>query len=512
MKRLSHVLLVLGFLASCLIGPRADAQADAGVTSATILLADATTPQRDGSHKAMLLSLRKLDDPAMLPLFTGLSNSPYLTMRIHGRLGAASLSPTRRIDLSMLAEIDDPRELVQVLSAAIDDDLIDNAGMATLLTWNGLDLPLRQAIALRLLARGGEVDVTPFRVSLDLPINENTPAAKLLQYALAGLLLAEAGDEASKAMGQSALAKLATVQSQWTDAVIGQTLDAAMRQGYSSAGGLAMPVAKGANHEGQLRLLAIQSALRLGAPGAAAVWQSMFRDEQSTAQRIRLAMIALDAAAQVEPALFDTLNNQGEWIGYIAKAGRAIASQRVDASAFEPLIATGQPLSIQWIITHCQRDTPDYGPALLALVIKHHDKGLAHHRSRMTQVGIAAATAWCELYPDRLEPLMAMLATTRDDDLPIRQVALMGIANARGDLASLAKAVEPDLHNDFTTESLRLFIRARHGAQLTDAEWRRVSDIVQGVGNLNASMRLQLGWAYLKQQGQANAAITQALR
>ncbi len=520
MRHLSCVLLVLVVLAGGLIGPSAVAQADPGVTAAINLLKDATKPQRDASHNVMLIGLRQLEDPALLPLFQALSGSPYLSMRVHGRLGVAALSPQRRIDLTALAEIDDQRELVQVLSAAIDDDLIDNKGMATLLTWNGLDLPLRQAIALRLLAAGGEVDTAPFRESLQIEISDDINAAKLLQYALAALLLAETGDEA----GRAALDKLSTLEADNAEAVIAQILDAAMRQGFASAGSFAITVANDPDRSPSLQLLAIQAALRLNEPSSAKRWQAMFKGQTDTAQRIRLAMIGLDASEQVKPELFDTLANQGEWIDAIAKAGRAISIQNKNlATVFDPLVATGQPLSVQWVVTYCQRDTPAQGPDLLELVIQHHNAAPPHHRGRITQTAIDATTALCELYPKEANERLAKRLDVKqvrpngiaDDGLYLlrRQIMLMGIARARSKaLSPLAKAIESDTENDFTTDALRLFIRARHAASLTDKEWDRISDIVQGVGQLDASMRLQLGWAYLKHKGQAAPAITQALR
>ena len=89
----------------------------------------------------------------------------------------------------------------------------------------------------------------------------------------------------------------------------------------------------------------------------------------------------------------------------------------------------------------------------------------------------------------------------------------MGIANARSDqLEPIAKHISNDEHSDFTTQALRLFILARHGMPISGREWDKLSDIVQGVGNFGDTMRLQLGWAYLKHKGQAKHAITQALR
>ena len=495
-------------------------QTDPGVQSALDLLKDATKPQRDGSHNALLLGLRQLEDPALLELFQGLSGSPYLSMRIHARLGAAALSPQRHIDLSILAEIEDQRELVQVLSAAIDDELINNDAMATLLTWQGLDLPLRQAIALRLLAAGGKVDTKPFRESLQVELNEELPASKLLQYALAGLLLAEAGDDA----GVAALDKLIGLQGEAADAVIAQTLDAAMRQGLTSAGRLGLAIAKDKKRDAAIRLLAIQSAMRLKTPGAAKAWQPMFLSEEGAAQRIRLAMIALDAAEQVEPALFDTLDKQGVWISAIAQAGRAIASKQDDlANAFKPLVATAQPLSVQWVVSYCQRSKPNQGPALLDLVIYPYYSPQKHHKGRIHLAKSHATTALCELYPEQANTLLAQRLNVHqvrpagigEDGIHLirRQHMLLGISRARSkELKPLAESLEPDALNDFTTEALRLFIRSRHGASLTEKEWGRISDIVQGVGQLDQAMRLQLAWAYLKHKGVSEQAITEALR
>ncbi|MGB0768811.1 MAG: hypothetical protein ACPGYV_14005, partial [Phycisphaeraceae bacterium] len=479
--------------------------------------------QRDGSHNALLVALRRLEDPALLPLFRGLSNAPFPDMRAHGRLGAAALSPQRRIDLADLAEIEDQRELVQLLSAAMDDKLIDRQGMTTLLTWDGLDLPLRQAIALRVLGLGGDVDIQPFRASLDLELSDDVNPARLLQYAIAGLLLAESDDDA----GRDALKNLLNLKGDTAEAVIGQVLDTVTRQGFDSAGPLAVMIASDTLRSGLLRLRAIQAALRLQVPTAEATWTRMFESAAEAPVRVRLAMIALDAATEVKPELFDALNNEGAWIERIANTGRAISSDHVDLpQALEPLIAIARPLSTQWLVTHVRRDKPPAGPSLLQSIVRHHHAAEPRHRGRITQTAIDAATALAEVYPDFVnqtlaqslnQPDAAEPATTtptdRDLQLARRQVLLLGLARAQGQgLEPFAQALEPDDHNDFTTDALRLFIRAKHDAPLTEPEWNRVSDIVQGVGGLDTAMRLQLAWAYLKHKNVADQAIAAALK
>lgn len=515
MKVCIKVCLALAYSFVCVTAQHTTAEPeDPGVASAQYLLQQATQPQRDGSHNTRLIALRELEDPALLPLFVGLTNSPYLTMRVHGQLGSAALSPTKRIDLTALAEIEDQRELVQLLSAGIDDGLIDNASMATLLTWDSLELPLKQAIALRLLGEGGEVNVTPFQESLDIELNDEVGPARLLQYALGALLLAEAGQDA----GRPAIEQLMKITGSTADAVIGQVLDAAMRKDFASAGALAIGVAKDSRRQAPLRLIAIQTAMRLGQAEATTTWQAMFREEESSAQRIRLAMVALDAAEQVPPEFFDTLDDQGRWIQAIAQAGRAI-SQKQDklVQAFHPLITIAQPLSAQWIISYCRRAEPIGGDKILQLIISDHRFSQPQQRGKMIQVAINAATTLCEVYPKHARAAfgeaMRVAPDQNDSDaLALRQVILVGIARAQGDLNELANTIEPDEYNDFSSDALRLFIRARHGVALTDQEWQRVSDIVQGVGQFDVAMRLQLAWAYLKHKGQGNGSIKQALR
>lgn len=515
MKALGLPRLVLILLASSLMPLGVDAQqAEPGLAAAVSLLKQATKPQRDGSHNPMLLGLRRLEDPELLPLFRGLSQSPYLSMRVHGRLGSAALSPQRRIDLATVAEIDDQRELAQVLAAAIDDGLIDKKAMATLLTWQGLDLPLRQAIALRLVGMGEQVAIERFEPSLEIKLDDGVTANRLLQYAIASLIMAEQGD----ARGLASLNRLAQTKSDSYVAVLAQVFDAAMRYGFKSIGALAITIATDAEREYALRLLAVQCGMRLGTHGAARFWQSMFDNEQRIAQRIRLAMIALDSAVQHDPAVFDVLKNNGQWIGYIATAGRALASKNTNPSqAFEPLIATGQPLSVQWVVTYCQRDKPGHGPDLLEQVIRHHDAGPKQHRGKITHAAIDATAALCDTYPEQANKRLPLMLDTDSDDAgkqrQRRQIILFGIARANGrGIKPLAESIQPDRFNDFTTEALRLTIRARHGATLTEKEWQRVSDIVQGVGQLEPVMRLQLAWAYLKHKKAATQAISHALR
>ena len=82
----------------------------------------------------------------------------------------------------------------------------------------------------------------------------------------------------------------------------------------------------------------------------------------------------------------DALGSDGEWGRLIGNAGRAVAEKRDDLlPAFKPLIATGQPLSVQWVVSYCRRDEPAQGAVLLVEVIKHFNSGSDRNRGKMAQ-------------------------------------------------------------------------------------------------------------------------------
>lgn len=510
---LSAFLLVAG---ACPAG--AQAQDQAGYTAAAFLLQQTTQPYRDGSHNAMLRSLRQLRDQDLLPFYNALSQSRFPPQRVHGVLAGAELSPDRRLDLALLAEIEDQRELIEILSAAMDDKLIDKAGLTTLLQWDKLPLAVKQAIALRLVSMGGLVDSGPYRKSLDVSVNADTGTGDLLQYALAALLLAETGDAA----GTAALDALVKLENVSTDAVFAQVFDGAMQHKLKSAGPLALSIAKDAKRTATLRMLAIQCALRLQAKGAMQAWQVLYANESEPARRIRLALIALDSADQADATLFDMLTASDDpLLSGIGKSGRVIATKQGDlANAFAPLIALGHPTTTGWIVAYCERDKPAGYQDVLQSIILQHNVGQARNRARLADAAIRAVQVLCDLDPEQANTRLAKLLgeTTKANDadnvlLAKRQILLVGIARSNSaNLQPLAKSIEPDEHNDFTTDALRLLIRARHGASLTQEEWARVSDMIQGVGQTDMGLRVQLAWLYLEHLNKGEQAIKDAIR
>src|SRR5688572_3824316 len=69
------------------------------------LMQQAVTPQRDGSHLTLLLALRQLRDPALLPLFERLVTHSDWRMQAHAALALAELDSQQQIDPRVLAKL-----------------------------------------------------------------------------------------------------------------------------------------------------------------------------------------------------------------------------------------------------------------------------------------------------------------------------------------------------------------------------------------------------------------------
>lgn len=506
----------LGFVAvlAWCVAPPASADDDVdGYNAAVFLLQSAVRPSRDGTHDALLRGLRVVQDPAMQPMFNALSGSEHLSQRVHGLLGLAQISPDQRVDLADLAEIKDKAELVGVLSGAIDDELIDAEGMATVLNWDGLDLAVRQGVALRLMGKGETVDVAAFRDSLDIAIDDQASVSQLLQYALAALLLAESGEAA----GVPAFEALIELEGSSADAVLAQVLDAGMRQGVRAAGPLGLAVAQ--QRSAQVAFVGVNAALRFDVEGAESAWLKLYDAETSTSRRYALSLLVLDVASHVDPVVFERLErDEGELMRQVGEAGRSISKQKSGlTTAMKPLLARGLPLVADWLLSKAERLDAEQAPAVYEQVIRNFSAGENRHRERLVQAAIRSVHAYVQRYPDqasaRLPALLAEPAKDKQQATIRRQIVLMGIARMRGTgLKELVQAITDVEHEDFTIRSLSLLLRARHGASLNDKDWVQVSDIVQGVGNINLDLRVQFAWAYLKHMGKAEQAIAKMLK
>jgi hypothetical protein len=301
-----------------------------------------------------------------------------------------------------------------------------------------------------------------------------------------------------------------------------QLFEAAMQHGFSSVGPWALEVAQDAERNAMLRISALRAALRFPVNGDASAgivaWESMFAAEQDAAQRVRLALTALEAAPWTEPELYRMLGDDGDaHFALIAAAGRAIAGGGLDtAEALTALVEHGHQLAIQWAGRYANEHATgaDRGAILLAIVVGA-DRGNARTRSRRIEFAIAAAQALAESGSagdlDRLLPLLEPADTPRSrGELGMHHIVLLGLVRAHSEGLHDFTARVPE-QPDADAADLVLLLRARWDAPLSAAQWERVSQVVAGMSALDVSLRIQLAWLYLKHIGRADEALRAAV-
>jgi len=122
----TRYLALLIIAAGCLL-PASRVRSDETVDAAVWLIEQATLIHRDGRHNVLLRSLRQLEDPRLEPLFSELTQRRHPGLKIHGILGLAEIKNPAKLDMALVADIKDTAVQAQLLSAAIDSDLLTTA-------------------------------------------------------------------------------------------------------------------------------------------------------------------------------------------------------------------------------------------------------------------------------------------------------------------------------------------------------------------------------------------------
>lgn len=134
----------------------------------------ASTLRDDNTRDQTLLMLRRLRDPALLPLLVGLSIAPDPQLQLHGLLGLAELDDRRQIDLLSVRQLPTPNWRSAVVQAGFDEGLIDDALIPEVCAWPDLDAGVMVRLAAR-LAGGDHADAGRHRAGVP-PVQPVEPA------------------------------------------------------------------------------------------------------------------------------------------------------------------------------------------------------------------------------------------------------------------------------------------------------------------------------------------------
>lgn len=483
---------------------RAAAATDPAETaaSARYVLEQATTIHRDGRHNQLLKALRHLRDPQLEPLFARLSTAKHPVLQIHGILGLTGLQPERGVPLELLAQIDGPAAQAELITAAIDDDLLTNDNARQLLAWADLDVGVKLLIAAPQLQQGKFNDVAMLKGALS--------ADRIARRALAAVMLLELKDPAATA----ALQELDRSDDPQRDAAIAMALRTAARHGFTAAGPWAYALAADAARNPDLALIALRAAMRLGQSRASELWQQRFITATDAAERSRLAFLALEQAPFLAPATFDPLiADAATLLQQIGRTGQAVASDSSQVpDHVVALVQQQHPLAAQWALGYA---TDHARPAdaqfiLLALVLAF-DQGAPETKHQRFDTAAQAAQSLFEIDPATAASLLKPVLMDPATNPLLAQSILLAMLRLDQPLPQDMLTGLPDF-SEQDSRHLALLLRARTGQHLSNADMRDLAVLVQGGGNLQSSLRVQAAWTWLKRTNQTDAALTQALR
>lgn len=479
--------------------------ADDVVDAAALLLTQSTQVDRRGTHNLLLKAIRHLNDPDTRPLFESLANADHPGLKIHGILGLAEVSPERRVNLSQIAQVEDPLVQSTIITAAMDADLLDHDQARQMLKWDGLADEVKVLVAIRLVEAGNFKDTATLHNAL-------SGAKKLGGSALAAMLLMQLDDPAGLQHLRSVVD--ASEDSQ-RDTVRVMLLQTALKHEFSRVAPWALEIAKNPDTDPVLSLLAMRTALRFGEPGATDLWQMRFEEAaKSPASRIRLALTALHLAPWLEPGLFEVISQDDDpMLQGIGEAGFQIATGSDTAGdAAAALLEFGHPMINAWALSYATDHASDFDAQIILLgLILAYEHSPQRGKARRLDEAVQAAEALYERSPDAAVKLLRPMLTDTATDKLLTQAILLGLIRSREPGAwDVVAGLEGQL-NSIDAQGLALLLCARTDQPMQAEQMKNLSMFARGGGRLEDSLRIQAAWLYLKRIGRTQEALDRVL-
>ncbi len=477
------------------VGGPCAAQDDAA-EQATWLLKKATLVHRDSFHNVLLRALRQMRDADLEPLFSELVQRPDPEMKLHGILALAEISPDRRLDLALVADLKDAAMQAQLVSAAIDGDLLEVGDARQLLSWPGLDASVRVIVAARLVHEGQKVDPAV----LDEAVTAENPALR----GMAAMIQLELG----RAEAMKGLDEIRQEPPPVRRQVCALLLQTAERYEFHSVGPWAMSFATGDDAGTALGYQGLRLAMASGVEQSINTWLHRYDTADRAVERIRLAMLAIDLAERIDPRVFDPLlNDDVPLVRLIGETGKALAAKRGGREAIGELIEQNHAIVSRWAYNWAgEQDEATARPVLVKLV-RASATGPDRFRAQRLELAVLATQS---LYDNGDESRRALRRLIAEMPTMTQEAMLMGLIRSHDD--QVTRMVEHiDEWDSKMAAAMALLLRAKHGQKLNEDEMRHLALIVRGGVGLQEPLRAQAAWTYLKLTRQNRVALATVL-
>jgi hypothetical protein len=492
-----HPLLALLGGLVLFAGTVAVAQSDQTTERAVWLLQKSTLVHADGMHNVLLRSLRQMQDPSLKPLFSALVQKHHPVLKIHGILGLAEISTPKKIDLALVADLKDPATQAQLVSSAMEADLLDTAQAKQLATWPGLDPAVKVIVAARLVADKA-LDNPKL---LDDALAAENPALK----GMAALLKLQLGDPKAMAL----LNELDASTQPNRDDVRKMLLGTAVRYKFDAVAPWALKIANEPSKDKQLTFIALRTALMFKAPEASDLWLRHFDSATDAAERIRLAMLGLDLAEKIAPKGLEPLAaDKDELVQQMGVVAKLIAAHQPPQAAILKLVEQNNIMASKWALDWASdRPIEEATPVLLGLILTAEgEPNPVRFRAQRLESAVLAT----EMISEKAADAKAVLGSILSQAPQLTQEAmLMGLIRSTGPRPEAC--VEGVTLKSDTAEALALLLQAKHSPKLTPDQLDKLSLIVRGGAGLQDPLRVQAAWVYLRIVNQEKVALASVL-
>jgi hypothetical protein len=472
-----------------------------------------------GRQFASLAALRSLRDEKLQALFADLATRPRADLRAEGILGLAELSSDGNVSLAMVGEIKNAGEQSLVLLEALANERLSDAQVTDVLSWPKLDPRLEVALRARVIGKAKEA--TPAEAERLAPLSaSDNPLVGLL----ADTLLAHLGDKDGAARVIAAVTKLKESD---RGPAIGPVFEMISRERLKGAAAIVTGLTPLCTNDAQ-RFGALATLMRVSPEAATAEWQRQWSKATEPAERLRLAMTALEAESDADNTVVNALAGSG--IEPCASMGRALLALRAkdpaaNADALAALVAQGHAQSTIWALAKAADMPAEQARPLLLKIIAFGTKGRETSEAvpkvvyeaawRLARIDGAALTPGvAQAVSDKDQPLSEALlaALLRSGKAPAWDSAKTPAFPGRTAqaMATLYEARLAGVKPDITSET-RGPVASGGGFDPASDKAERLRQIALGWGALPEMYRVVAAWLALCQDGKEREALTRLL-
>ena len=287
-----------------------------------------------------------------------------------------------------------------------------------------------------------------------------------------------------------------------------------MRFDFATIGPWAAQVAMEQGAESRLGRLALQTAMRFNAEGAAAAWARAFHGADDLVLRTRLALIALAVSPWVQPTLYAPMvQTQDPLIQQLGQTGQAVAKRQDVGPAVVALIELQHPIANDWALSYAKQyaSEADAIPILMGLIVSYEKAGQARGKVGRLDDAVQAAQALVERNVNEAAARLRPMLAAPDTDPVLAQGILLGLIRSDAPQPHLVVLGLKPMDNA-NANRLALFLVARHTLKVEPAQMDDLALIVRGGGGMSDTLRLQAAWTYLKITHRAQATLNQVLQ